>query len=42
MTTASSTARQLSNGFKRLDTDIDCITDPVCWNSHVFRMGIRK
>ena len=34
--------RQLSNGFKRLDTDIDRITDPVCWNSHVFCMGIRK
>ena len=28
--------------LKRLDTDIDRITDPVCWNSHVFCMGIRK
>ena len=23
-------------------SDIDRITDPVCWNSHVFCMGIRK
>ena len=48
MTTVSSTAgtemssQTTLNGFKRLDTDIDRITDPVCWNSHVFRMGIRK